>query len=62
MHSRFAKTLGSWQAVTGASSYIIGKALGHKYSKSTAVYARFHLDPVRESIEKATDAMFVLKK
>ena len=53
------RTLGSWQAVTGASSYIIGKSLGHKDQKSTAVYARLHLDPVRESIEKATDAMFL---
>lgn len=51
------RTLGSWQAVTGASSYIIGKSLGHKDSKSTAVYARLHLDPVRASMEKATKAM-----
>ncbi len=52
------RTLGSWQAATGASGYIIGKSLGHKSQQSTAVYARLNLDPVRDSVNKATDAMF----
>ncbi|KQI70459.1 recombinase XerD [Loktanella sp. 5RATIMAR09] len=52
------RTLGSWQAATGANSYIIGKSLGHRSQQSTAVYARLNLDPVRESVNKATDAMF----
>jgi len=51
------RTLGSWQAITGASLQVIGKSLGHKSQQSTAIYARLHLDPVRESIEKATTAM-----
>jgi len=51
------RTLGSWQAATGANSYIIGKSLGHRSQQSTAVYARLNLDPVRESVNKATDAM-----
>jgi integrase len=51
------RTLGSWQAVTGANSYIIGKSLGHRSQQSTAVYARLNLDPVRDSVNKATDAM-----
>lgn len=52
------RTLGSWQAATGANSYIIGKSLGHRSQQSTAVYARLNLDPVRDSVNKATDAMF----
>jgi integrase len=52
------RTLGSWQAATGANSYIIGKSLGHKTQKATAVYARLNLDQVRGSVNKATDAMF----
>jgi integrase len=52
------RTLGSWQAATGANSYIIGKSLGHKTQQATAIYARLNLDPVRESVNKATEAMF----
>jgi integrase len=51
------RTLGSWQAATGANSYMIGRTLGHKTSQSTAVYARLNIDPVRDSVEKATQAM-----
>ncbi len=52
------RTLGSWQAATGANSYIIGKSLGHKTQQATAVYARINLDPVRESLSRAVDSMF----
>lgn len=48
------RTLGSLMASTGANSYIISKALGHKSSKATDIYARLSLEPVRESIVKAT--------
>lgn len=51
------RTFGSWQAATGANSYMIGHSLGHKSPQSTAVYARLNLDPVRDSVEKATQAM-----
>lgn len=51
------RTLGSWQAATGANSYVIGKSLGHKTQQATAIYARLNIDPVRESMEKATSAM-----
>jgi len=51
------RTLGSWQARTGASLAIIGKTLAHKDQKTTAIYARLDNDPVRESMEKATSAM-----
>ncbi|HUS91037.1 MAG TPA: tyrosine-type recombinase/integrase [Phycisphaerae bacterium] len=51
------RTLGSWQAATGASLSIIGRALGHKSMTATAVYARLDLDPVRASVLAAGDAM-----
>jgi integrase len=53
------RTLGSWQARTGASLAIIGKSLGHKMPQTTAIYARLDVDPVRESMERATSAMLV---
>ena len=51
------RTLGSWQAATGANSYIIGRSLGHKNQQSTAIYARLSIDPIKESVEKAAQAM-----
>jgi integrase len=51
------RSLGSWQAATGASLPIIGKTLAHKNVSTTAIYARLNTDPVRESMEKATSAM-----
>jgi integrase len=51
------RTFGSWQAAQGSSELLIGKSLGHKNTRSTAVYARLTLDPVRESVERATRAM-----
>jgi integrase len=53
------RTLGSWQAATGASLPILGKSLGHKSLAATQIYARLNLDPVRESVNKATDAMLL---
>lgn len=51
------RTLGSWQAKTGASLAIIGKSLNHKSMQATAIYARLDLDPVRQSVNTATGAM-----
>ncbi|WP_018989147.1 tyrosine-type recombinase/integrase [Aromatoleum toluclasticum] len=51
------RTLGSWQARTGASLAIIGKSLNHKSQQATAIYARLDLDPVRQSVNTATTAM-----
>ncbi|HRF12243.1 MAG TPA: site-specific integrase [Candidatus Accumulibacter phosphatis] len=51
------RTLGSWQAKTGASLAIIGKSLNHKSLQATAIYARLDLDPVRASVNTATSAM-----
>lgn len=52
------RTLGSWQTALGASGFIVGKSLGHKSMQATAVYARLNLDPVRDSVNAATEAMF----
>jgi integrase len=56
------RTLGSWQAKTGASLLTIGKSLNHKSTQSTAIYARLDLDPVRESVNRATAAMLIAAK
>ena len=55
------RTLGSYQTITGASSTIVGKTLGHKTQQATAVYARLNLDPVRASMETAVNAMLATK-
>lgn len=51
------RTLGSWQVATGASLPVIGKTLGHTQPKTTQIYARLQLDPVRQAVEAATAAM-----
>lgn len=51
------RTLGSWQARSGASLPIIGKSLNHKTHQATAIYARLDLDPIRQSVNTATAAM-----
>jgi len=51
------RTLGSWQAMLGASLQVIGRSLGHKSLQSTEVYARMNLDPVRASVNGAAAAM-----
>lgn len=45
------RTLGSFMAMQGESAYIIGKMLGHRDHRSTAVYARLDLKPVRDAAE-----------
>ena len=51
------RTLGSWQAATGASLPIIGKTLNHKSPASTAIYARLSVEPVRKAVEAANAAI-----
>ena len=55
------RTMGSWQARTGASLPIIGKSLNHKSQSTTAIYARLDLDPARSAMEKAVDAMLATR-
>jgi len=56
------RTMGSYQTITGASTAIVGKTLGHKNHETTQVYARLNLDPVRASMEKAVDLMMASKE
>ena len=49
--------MGSWQAIQGSSLVIIGKSLNHKSLAATQIYARLDSDPVRASMQNATDAM-----
>lgn len=55
------RTMGSYQTMSGASSTIVGKTLGHKSQAATAVYARLNLDPVRSSMEAAVEMMMATK-
>jgi integrase len=54
------RSLGSWQAVTGASLSVIGKTLAHKNVSTTAIYARLNLDPVRDSVQTAVNTMLTV--
>jgi len=54
------RTFGSFMAAQGASLQMIGKALGHKSQEATLVYARLNLDPVRQAVNLATNAMFAV--
>ena len=51
------RTFGTYQNRTGANLSIIGQSLGHKSERSTRIYARLDLDPVRNSIESGTTSM-----
>jgi len=51
------RTLGSWQAGLGSSMAIIGKSLGHSSTRSTEIYSRLAMHPVRQSVNAAASAM-----
>ena len=51
------RTLGSWQAATGASLPIIGPTLNHKHPSTTEIYARLDVDPIREAMEITNQAI-----
>lgn len=51
------RTMGSWQAGTGANLSVIGRSLNHKSTQTTAIYARLWMEPVRNSMETAAAAM-----
>lgn len=54
------RTLGSWQAMTGASLPVIGKSLGHKNLATTMIYVRLNHKPVRDAVGTATVAMLAM--
>lgn len=51
------RSMGSWQAIMGASLPIIGRSLSHRSTAATRLYARLSVDPVRESMQRAAAAM-----
>ncbi|MEM7017633.1 MAG: tyrosine-type recombinase/integrase [Pseudomonadota bacterium] len=56
------RSMGSWQAATGANISVIGKTLNHKDMKSTAIYARLDVEPVRIAMETAANAMLAFRQ
>lgn len=56
------RSMGSWQAATGANLSVIGKSLGHSNTSTTAIYARLNLDPVRAAVDTAAAAMLKAAK
>lgn len=50
-------TLASWMSSQGVSLTIVGKTLGHSQTATTARYAHLALDPVREAVDRAAQAM-----
>lgn len=53
------RTMGSWQAGTGANLSVIGRSLNHKSTQTTAIYARLWMTPVRDSMQTAATAMML---
>lgn len=51
------RTLGSYMAISGESQYVIGKTLGHRDQRSTAVYARLNLEPVRRALDNVQNKL-----
>lgn len=45
------RTVGSWLAQAGNSLHLIGKVLNHSSPSTTAIYARFGHDQVRQALE-----------
>jgi len=52
------RTFASYQAINGASNTIIGKSIGDTSPTAISIYARVTEDPIRQSIQTATDHMF----
>lgn len=46
------RSVGSWLAMSGASLALIGKVLGHSNPATTAIYARFSQDAVRDAMDR----------
>ena len=51
------RSMGSYMAINGTSTAIIGKGLGHRDKKATQVYERLNLAPVRKSMDDAIRLM-----
>jgi integrase len=51
------RTVGAWLATSGATELIIAKALGHRSTRSTTVYARLTDEVVRRNVEETSAAL-----
>jgi integrase len=51
------RTVGSWLAASGASSFVIQKVLTHKSAASAKAYAHLDVEAVRAALSKVTDLM-----
>ena len=51
------RTLGSWMAAGGDSLLIIGRTLNHSQLKTTEIYARLQLDPIRAALQANAEKM-----
>jgi integrase len=46
------RTVGSWLAQAGNSLHLIGRVLNHSNTATTAIYARFGQDHVKEALDR----------
>ena len=44
-------------AINGTSLLVIGKGLNHRSSAATEIYARLSVDPVRDAMDGAAEAI-----
>ncbi len=51
------RTLGSWLVASGVSLALIGKVLNHSEPKTTQIYARLDIEPVRVALEANAQKM-----
>lgn len=51
------RSMGSWEAKTGASLPIIGRSLNHTDPRATAIYARLEAETARDAMQKAMDEL-----
>ena len=48
-------------AINGCNIVAIGKALGHKNQKTTEIYARMSVDPIRDGMADAVNTMLATR-
>ena len=56
------RSLASFQIDTGTPLEVIQKTLGHESKLTTEIYARLAMEPVRASVERATEEMLRARK
>lgn len=56
------RTVGSWLAQSGNSLHLIGRVLNHSNQSTTAIYARFAQDHVREALEEHGSKLMLIAK